>query len=44
MRFEAGMEGGESAELLWRGDMSTVVEWPAKRKSNLGTWLSVGGI
>src|ERR1035437_940079 len=24
MRFVAGMEGGESAELLWLGDMSTV--------------------
>ena len=25
MRFVAGMEGGESARLLWRGDLSTVV-------------------
>lgn len=25
MRFVAGMEGGESTKLVWRGDMSTVV-------------------
>ena len=33
-----------SSELIRRGDMSTVGEWAAQRKSRLGTWLSADGI